>query len=337
MSRLPRRDALKAGAWSLAVPRAGSQSASSLRLPVAVLGSQGAAKRYLACQAFQVVEICEDPAAVPVEAQAAVVATPVPVRGTHALAMLRARRHVLIEPPIAATYEDFDRVMGEANARDLRVGAVYPLRFAPHAIRAREIVSRNQLGRVTAIRAAAVQEAADRRGHLGPATDLIDLVRWMLADAAGSVAALRDLDADPAISPSTLHLLVPFGGAALAYTAVPAPDPDLPGGWTLTLTGQRGRLKLTGDGRLYLAGDTWAEQRVETASSPPLERLTADFAQACRQGREPEVNGVDGMAGVGLLLGAVASAHSGRAAPLVHPGYHWETDHAYVRSQRRGK
>src|ERR1035441_5978861 len=69
------------------------------------------------------------------QAQAVIVASPLKRRGKDALAELRAGRHVLIEPPVAISFEDFDTLVGEANARNLRLGAAYPLRHAPHWIR----------------------------------------------------------------------------------------------------------------------------------------------------------------------------------------------------------
>ena len=260
-----------------------------------------------------------------------IVASPLERRGKDALAQLRAGRHVLIEPPVSISFADFDTLVGEANARNLRIGAAYPLRYAPHCIRAREVLQSGLVNRVQSVRIEASNGGDAASSYLGWATHLLDLARWLLGAALVSVDARRDLEAKPDVPAGALHLLVSLQSARATYDASPGSAP--PGGWALTAVAPRASLRLTGTGRLLemREGGDWAEQPVPSAPDA-LSLLVADFVEACRTGREPETNSVDGLAGVGLLCGSVASAREGRPFELLYFHYQYELDAAFERA-----
>jgi predicted dehydrogenase len=265
------------------------------------------------------------------QAQAVIVASPLERRGKDALAQLQAGRHVLIEPPVSISFEDFDPLVGEANARNLRIGAAHPLRYAPHCIRAREILKSGLVDRVQNVRIEASNGGDAASSYLGWATHLLDLARWLLGTALVSVDARPDLEAKPDVPAGALHLLVSLQSERATYDA-PA-GTTLPGAWTLTAAAPRTSLRLTGTGRLLemREGGDWAEQPVPSAPDA-LSLLVADFVEACRTGREPETNTVDGMAGVGLLSGTVASARGGHPSELLYSHYQYELDTAFERA-----
>ncbi len=265
------------------------------------------------------------------QAQAVVVASPLERRGKDALAELRAGRHVLIEPPVSISFEEFDPLVGEANARNLRIGAAYPLRYAPYCIRAREILKSGLVDRVQSIEIEASNAGDADSGYLGRATHLLDLARWLLGAALVSVAARPDREAKPDVPAGALHLAVSLQSGRATYDA--PSDSVPPGGWTLTAIAPRASLRLTGTGRLFekREGGDWAERPVPSAPDA-LSLLVADFVEACRTGREPETNTVDGMAGVGLLCGAIASARGGRPIELLYSHYQYELDAAFERA-----
>ena len=248
-------------------------------------------------------------------AQAVIVASPLERRAKDALAELRAGRHVLIEPPVSISFKEFDPLVGEANARNLRIGVAYPLRFAPHCVRAREVLRSGLIGRVQSVRIEASEAGDAASGYLGQATHLLDLPRWLFGGALSSVTAGPNPEAEPAVPAGALHLVASVS-TRVTYDADSAP----PGGWALTAVAASASLRLTGAGQLLEMrdGGEWAQQSVPAAPDA-LSLLVADFVEACRTGREPEANVVDGMAGVGLLTGAVASARGGRrrSTPLL--------------------
>jgi predicted dehydrogenase len=267
-------------------------------------------------------------------AQAVIVASPLERRAKDALAQLRAGRHVLIEPPVSILFKEFDPLVGEANARNLRIGAAYPLRYAPHCIRAREILRSASIGRVQSVRIEASDIGEAASSYLGQAAHLLDLPRWLFGAALVSVTARSDPEAAPAQRAGALRLQVSYQGPRVTYDAGPSGSTP-PGGWTLTVAGASASLRLTGTGQLLEMrdGSDWAQLPVPSAPDA-LSLLVADFAEACRTGREPETNAVDGMAGVGLLTGAVASARSGSTSILLHNHYQLDLDDAFERQSR---
>ncbi|MFB7170190.1 Gfo/Idh/MocA family protein [Streptomyces sp. NPDC056254] len=78
--------------------------------------------------------------------QAVAVATPA---GTHldvALAALRAGKHVLVEKPLAATYEDGKRLVAEADKRGLTLMCDHTYCYTPAVRRIREMVRSGEMG-----------------------------------------------------------------------------------------------------------------------------------------------------------------------------------------------
>lgn len=271
-------------------------------------------------------------------AQAVIVASPLERRAKDALAQLRAGRHVLIGPPVSISFKEFDLLVGEANARNLRIGSAYPLRYAPHCVRAREVLRSASIGRVQSVRIEASDAGDADAGYLGQAAHLLDLPRWLFGAALVSLAAGSNPAAEPAVPAGALHLQVSYQGPRATYDAASSGSAP-PGGWTLTVVGTSASLRLMGTGQLLEMrnGSDWTQQPVPSAPDP-LSLLVADFAEACRTGREPETNAVDGMAGVGLLTGAVASARSGSTSILLHNHYQLDLDDAYARqSQAAGR
>ncbi|WP_284581445.1 Gfo/Idh/MocA family oxidoreductase [Streptomyces sp. 2P-4] len=79
---------------------------------------------------------------------AVAVATPA---GTHldvALAALRAGKHVLVEKPLAATYEDGLRLVTEAEERGLTLMCDHTYCYTPAVARIRELVRSGELGEI---------------------------------------------------------------------------------------------------------------------------------------------------------------------------------------------
>jgi len=271
------------------------------------------------------------------EADALIVASPLERRAEDALGVLQSNRHVLIEPPIAMSYPEFDRLMEEANRRNLRIGSAYPLRYARHSVRARETLQSALDGKIENVRIEASAPGNGTCGYLGDSAHLVDLVRWLVGKPVGSVAARPDRAAKADVPAGLLHLVVSFDGFDLTYNCFPGKD--VSGGWKMTIEGEHAGLQLDGSGHLLereKEGE-WTTQLVAPVSEA-LPSLVSDFVRACQSEQEPEANAVDGMAGVGLLAGTVVSARERHPVTLLHSHYDFELDESYERAlQVKGK
>lgn len=109
------------------------------------------------------------------EVDAVAVATPA---GTHldvALAALRAGKHVLVEKPLAATYEDGLRLVNEAEDRGLTLMCDHTYCYTPAVARIRELVRSGELGEIhyvdsVRINLGLVQKDVDVLWDLAPTT-----------------------------------------------------------------------------------------------------------------------------------------------------------------------
>ncbi|MFJ2823253.1 Gfo/Idh/MocA family protein [Streptomyces toxytricini] len=99
---------------------------------------------------YSTVQATSDYAAVLADPAVDAVAVATPA-GTHldvALAALRAGKHVLVEKPLAATYEDGLRLVTEAEERGLTLMCDHTYCYTPAVARIRELVRSGELGEI---------------------------------------------------------------------------------------------------------------------------------------------------------------------------------------------
>lgn len=80
-----------------------------------------------------------------------IIASPDYVHEKHALAALARGKHLLLEKPIAITYEGGRRIVEAVNRSGCVVIVGFVLRYAPLFLRARQMVQEGQIGRLTCI------------------------------------------------------------------------------------------------------------------------------------------------------------------------------------------
>ena len=152
-------------------------------------------------------ELCADP-----EVNAVYVCTPHHLHREHALAVIRAGKHLLCEKPLAITTEDCAAIVREAERAGVVLAVPYYRRFYPIMEKVHEIVTSGRLGTLTSAQAVShgyfvpprEEAASDRRtdwrtnvetaggGALNEnGSHRLDLLFWLLGDAR-SVSAQVD-------------------------------------------------------------------------------------------------------------------------------------------------
>ncbi len=112
--------------------------------------------------------------------------TPDNAHASVSLAALRAGKHIYCEKPMARTVEEAEAML-EAARSSGRVNAVaFPVRFAPAALRARQLVEQGLLGRVISFRSWLLHS-----GYVDPARPM----SWRLDADVAAGGALFDLGA----------------------------------------------------------------------------------------------------------------------------------------------
>lgn len=243
-------------------------------------------------------------------------------RAATALECLRSGKHVLIEAPVAGDWPAFDLLVAESAARDLRLAPLLPYRFHPACAAAREQVQLMPWGFPSSVEIVLGQDDGDARSHapsgdsaLGTAAHLLDIVRWTLGTEPQSVEPIQVEGAVRALKIELGHMA---SGVQVRWLA------DAPAyGWRIIFRGHNQEIAL--------------DRPAPASDSSLYVPLLADFAAACRESREPEVNTADALSGVGVARAAAAALASSKRVEIVRHHFEHDLDAKWEREHRKPK
>ncbi|GGT21176.1 MULTISPECIES: Gfo/Idh/MocA family protein [Streptomyces] len=175
---------------------------------------------------YSTVQATSDYAAVLADPAVDAVAVATPA-GTHldvALAALRAGKHVLVEKPLAATYEDGLRLVTEAEERGLTLMCDHTYCYTPAVARIRELVRSGELGDIqfvdsVRINLGLVQKDVDVLWDLAPHD--LSVLDFILPDSVRPVAvAAHGADPIGAGQSCVAYLTLQLDTGAIAHVHV---------------------------------------------------------------------------------------------------------------------
>jgi len=325
-------------------------------LKIGFIGEESDFKFY--AQAFKKIssasfEIVSREAALQGQTDAVIIAAPLKERADLVKHILKAGSHVLVESPMAMSYEELDAILLQINQQNKRLAVAHFHRFLKSAIQARALI--DEIGKINVISIQVDSNTSQvdsntsapllsryREGFIGKGTPLLDLVCWLCAKSPLSLYAHKNLFAFSDKPEKKLHLFIELGKIPLLYTTVPTTSPDISDGWTITIYGQKKHLKLNANGGLQDFDAEEGQWETVLAESPSdyqeaVVLLLEDFIESCQTGKEPEVNALDGMAGMALTLSAVESARTGQTVSMVEPFYGADDDKIWSWEKRQLK
>jgi rhamnogalacturonyl hydrolase YesR/predicted dehydrogenase len=291
-------------------------------------------------------EIISREAALQGQTDAVIIAAPLKERAYLAKHILKAGSHVLVESPMAMSYEEFDAILLQINQQNKRLAVAHFHRFLKSAIQARALI--NEIGQINVISIQVDSKTSTpllsryREGFIGKGTPLLDLVCWLCAKSPLSLYAHKNLFAFSDKPEKKLHLFIELGRIPLLYSTVPTTLQEISDGWTITIYGKKKHLKLSANGglqRFYAEEGQWKTVLAESPSDyqEAVLLLLEDFIESCQTGKEPEVNALDGMAGMALTLSAAQSARTGQTVSMVEPFYGADDDKIWSWEKRKLK
>jgi predicted dehydrogenase len=261
------------------------------------------------------------------------------LHATHALAALRAGKHVIVEKPMCLTLAEADAILEAARAAGRGLGYAENLCFAPRYREARRLVDTGAVGRVL--------YARQREKHGGPYSDWF----WSAEEAGGGalldmgchgIECLRWLVGKPHVARVSAEIRTLLHGARTDLDDDAIVWLELEDGTRLVSesswavkSGMESDLEVHGtEGTLYvdLMGETglrlhrepegWTRPMADPLGSLGYPQQLEHFLDCFASGAEPEEGGRDGRAVLEIALAAYASARSGRpvALPLDPPG-----------------
>lgn len=244
----------------------------------------------------------------------------------------RAGAHVLCEKPMAVSEEDCRAMMGAVAASGVKLMIAYRLHFEEANLRALEIVRSGRLGEARLIEATFCNPVTDpdnvrlapaSRGG-GPLYDIgvycINAIRHIFGDEPRDVMALsgRGHRRRFAAGGEATGAVLRFPGGRLAVLAASFGAADRS---SYTVHGTSGWLRvepafeLNGPLRHHLSVDG----REEETEFPDRDQVAPEllyFSDCIIEDREPEPNGVEGLADVRVINGLQRSAASGSLVSL---------------------
>ncbi|HIA20239.1 MAG TPA: Gfo/Idh/MocA family oxidoreductase [Planctomycetaceae bacterium] len=237
------------------------------------------------------------------------IATPVYLHEPQTLLAAKARKHVLVEKPMAMSVAECESMIEVCQQNQVKLGVAYYRRFYPVVARMAEILSAGELGQplsVTAVTATPFNFQPGEDGYWrvlreegggGALMDIgshrIDLFQHLfgpIGEVAGFISTLAaDYQADDC---TTLTMRFTSGVHAVLQCYFGATiDPD-----EFTILGTSGRLSVTplNQGRLIVESSAGRREESLPPSNNFNDPLIDDFVAAIQQDREPLISGPAG-------------------------------------------
>jgi UDP-N-acetyl-2-amino-2-deoxyglucuronate dehydrogenase len=275
------------------------------------------------------------------DVDAVCICTPSGVHAAQTLAAARAKKHVLVEKPMALTVEDADAMIAACNDAGVWLGVALQRRTEPAYQAVRGAIAAGGLGRpvmglalVPYFRAQSYYDSAKWRGTwaqdgggalMNQGIHIVDLLLWFMGDpeeVQGRAATLaHSIEVEDALVAS-LRFKTGALGAVVATTSA---SPGF--AHRVEVYGTRGGVQLEAE-----AVVRWESEAPPTLSSSVAPgasgagagssptglapaghvRIVADFVAAVRGGRPPLVPGEEGRRSVSLVLAIYEAARTGR-------------------------
>ncbi|MCP5153104.1 MAG: Gfo/Idh/MocA family oxidoreductase [Ectothiorhodospiraceae bacterium] len=250
-----------------------------------------------------------------------IIASPDRLHAEHALAAVRAGKHVLCEKPMVTEMDEGRELVDAARAAGVRLGVAYHMRHHAGHRRLHGLVQAGKLGTLRHARVQWTWQAPDDgnwRAHsdvgrwwalAGVGTHLLDQLRWIMGPTCGEVVRLESVIAHsvfngPHDETAVLALQFETGATAELCASVLFDAPK-----RLEVYGSRGYGICEDTFGPHGEGDIWTDRgKLPFTPTNPFAGEIADFAAAIREERDPEVNGEEGLRNVELLLRAVGAA-----------------------------
>jgi UDP-N-acetyl-2-amino-2-deoxyglucuronate dehydrogenase len=262
------------------------------------------------------------------------ICTPSGFHAAIAVQIAEAKKHIIIEKPIAMTVEDTDKIINACKSNSVKLAVVHPNRFRPVVQELRKIMDQGLLGKISHAscivnwnRNQEYYDQAPWRGTkqhdggvlMNQAIHNLDLLLWFMGtpDQVFSMEAtrFRNIEAED-VSVGTIKFDTGALGTVEASTTVYPKNYEE----SITIFGEKGTVKIGGTNALYFEHldlmdltDNEIKDLKETIKADPWgtpghQWIIEDMVNAINKGREPAVTGEDGKNALKLVLSFYESA-----------------------------
>jgi UDP-N-acetyl-2-amino-2-deoxyglucuronate dehydrogenase len=246
----------------------------------------------------------------------------------------KAKKHIIVEKPIALTIEDSDSIILACKENGVKLSVVHPNRFRPAVMELRNVMDQQKLGKLSHAnvtvrwnRNQAYYDQAPWRGTkaldggvlMNQAIHNLDLMLWFMGDIdevySMSATRLRNIEAEDV---STGLVRFKNGALGVIETATTIYPKNLEE--TISLFGETGTIMIGGTTANFI--EHWNVASMDEAEvsgvienvkkdpygKPGHQWIIEDMIQAVVEDREPVITGDDGRRALELVLALYRSA-----------------------------
>ncbi|PWA08402.1 oxidoreductase [Pueribacillus theae] len=262
------------------------------------------------------------------------ICTPTGSHAPIAIQSAHAKKHIILEKPIAMTLEEADQIIEACHMNQVKLSIVHPNRYRPAVQELRKIMDHHLLGKISHANAMVNwnrnQEYYDQaawRGTkefdggalLNQAIHNVDLLLWFMGEAeevySMQATRIRKIEAE-----DVSNGLVRFKSGALGL--VQASTTVYPKNFeeSITIFGEKGTVKIGGPNAVYLEHiriDGMPEEEAHALKVkieadpwgvPGHQRIIEEMIEAVKQDATPAVSGEEGRKALELALAFYRSA-----------------------------
>ncbi|WP_163099327.1 Gfo/Idh/MocA family protein [Peribacillus alkalitolerans] len=270
------------------------------------------------------------------------ICTPSGFHANIAVQVAQAKKHVVVEKPIALTLEDTDRIINACKENGVKLAVVHPNRFRPAMIKLKELMKEGRFGKLShansTVRWNRNQEyyaQAPWRGTksldggvlMNQAIHNLDLLVWLMGDVeevfSMDATRLRNIEAEDVSTGVVRFKNGALGVVEAAVTIYPKNYEE-----SISIFGEKGTVKIGGQNANFiehLVMEGMSEEEVEALKeeikkdpfgTPGHQGIIEDMVQAIKEDREPIVTGEDGKRALQLVVSLYESAEANKPVVL---------------------
>lgn len=253
-----------------------------------------------------------------------------------------AKKHVIVEKPMALTLEDADRMMDACERNGVKMAVVHPNRFRPAVVELKRQLEQEAFGKIGHANATvrwnrnqAYYDQAPWRGTkamdggvlMNQAIHNMDLLLWMMGEleevSTFDATRIRNIEAEDT---SVSVLKFKSGALGLLEAAVTIYPKNLEE--SLGIFGEKGTAVIGGPTANWVQNwqfEGLSDEEVESTKqrvaqdpfgTPGHQCIIQDMTDAIRENREPIVSGKEGREALAFVVACQQSAETGQPVRL---------------------
>lgn len=270
------------------------------------------------------------------------VCTPTGLHASIAIKAANAKKHIILEKPIAMTLEETDEIIDVCKKNKVKLAIVHPNRFRPVVMELRKILDSNMLGKISHANAIVNwnrnqeyydqsywrgTKAFDGGALMNQAIHNLDLLLWFMGEPVEvfsmEATRIRNIEAED-VSVG----LVKFNSGALGVVQASTSVYKQNFEESITIFGEKGTVKIGGKNAIFfdhLEVEGMSEEEINALKEeikkdpfgvPGHQRIIEDLIEAIKEDREPAVSGEEGRKSLELVLSFYESAKTNQPINL---------------------